>query len=514
MAERAARSVETLPGSPVVVAIDQGTSSTKVVVVDDTGTIVSSVTVALGQAHPHPGWVQQDADEIFTSVLRGLAESTIGFGDRIAAVGLSSQRESALAWDRSTGQPLGPLLGWQDRRTSGTAADLTAAGHGDLVREVTGLPIDPMFSALKFGWLLDQVDPDRSRSRAGEICLGTVDSWLLFKLTGEHRIEAGNASRTQLLNLDTVDWDDRLLTLFGVPRAALPRIDASSAASADIVGVPGLPAHTRVLAVLCDSHAALYAHGVRGPGAVKVTYGTGSSIMGLQGGAASTAGGLVRTISWQTDAVAYAFEGNILSTGATMVWLAGLLGRTPAALFELAESVTADHGLDLVPAFNGLGAPWWDENAQALIIGLGLGTGAADLARAGAESIPLQIEDVLAAADSAADNTHGARIDRILVDGGPAGNDWLMQLQADLSQRDVVRPDVAALSALGVAYLAGVQAGIWTDAAVLALPRTVTTFRPGPGADESRQRRQRWLAAVAGARGLPAYSDLSTSVIR
>ena len=508
MAERAARSVETLPGSPVVVAIDQGTSSTKVVVVDDTGTIVSSVTVALGQAHPHPGWVQQDADEIFTSVLRGLAEATIGFGDRIAAVGLSSQRESALAWDRSTGQPLGPLLGWQDRRTSGTAADLTAAGHGDLVREVTGLPIDPMFSALKFGWLLDQVDPDRSRSRAGEICLGTVDSWLLFKLTGEHRIEAGNASRTQLLNLDTVDWDDRLLTLFGVPRAALPRIDTSSAASADIVGVPGLPAHTRVLAVLCDSHAALYAHGVRGPGAVKVTYGTGSSIMGLQGGAASTAGGLVRTIAWQTDAVAYAFEGNILSTGSTMVWLAGLLGSTPAALFALAEGAPADHGLDLVPAFSGLGAPWWDENAHALISGLSLGTGPADLARAGAESIPLQIEDVLAAADA-----DGARIDRILVDGGPAGNDWLMQLQADLSQRDVLRPDVSSLSALGVAYLAGVQAGLWTDTEVLALPRQTTTFRPTLDPDRSRHRREGWLVAVAGARGLPAPSARSAPAI-
>jgi glycerol kinase len=292
----------------------------------------------------------------------------------------------------------------------------------------------------------------------------------------------------------------------------LPTVVASTTPSAELVGVSTLPPGTRVLAVMCDSHAALYAHGVRAPDAVKVTYGTGSSIMGLRTGTpadSATAVGLVRTIAWQTDAVAYAFEGNILSTGATMVWLAGLLGRTPAELFALAESVTADHGLDLVPAFSGLGAPWWDENAHALIIGLGLGTGAADLARAGAESIPLQIEDVLAAAD-----TDGARIDRILVDGGPAGNDWLMQLQADLSQRDVVRPDVAALSALGVAYLAGVQAGIWTDADVLALPRTISTFRPRQGVDESRQRRQRWLAAVAGARGLPAYSDLSTPVIR
>jgi glycerol kinase len=492
----------------VVVAIDQGTSSTKVVVVDAAGAVVASAAIAVGQAHPQPGWVQQDAEEIFASVLAALAEATAGFGDRIVGVGLSSQRESAVVWDRATGAPLGPLLGWQDRRTARAAADLTAAGHDDLVQGITGLPIDPMFSALKFGWLLDAVDPDRSRSRAGDICVGTVDSWLLFRLTGEHRIEAGNASRTQLLNLVTLDWDDRLLVLFGVPRAALPAVVASSAPSAPIIAGFGLPPKTRVLAVMCDSHAALYAHGVRAPGAVKVTYGTGSSVMGLTGAEATlTAGGLVRTIAWQTDAPAYAFEGNILSTGATMVWLAGLLGTTPAALFALAEAAPADHGIDLVPAFAGLGAPWWDENAQALVIGLGLGSGPADLARAAAESIPLQIEDVLAAADAG-----GARIDRILVDGGPAGNGWLMQLQADLSQRDVVRPDVAALSALGVAHLTGVQAGLWTEADVLALPRTSTTFTPELDADASRHRRQRWLAAVAGARGLPATTDLSAPV--
>ncbi|MGY4858190.1 FGGY family carbohydrate kinase [Cryobacterium sp. AP23] len=495
---------------PVVVAIDQGTSSTKVVIVDAAGAIVASATVPVGQAHPHPGWVQQDAEEIFESVTRGLAEATAGLSDRVVAVGLSSQRESALAWDRATGQALGPLLGWQDRRTSDAAGALTAAGHGPLVQTITGLPIDPMFSALKLAWLLDTVDPDRSRSRAGEICLGTVDSWLLFRLTGEHRIEAGNASRTQLLNLDTLDWDDRLLALFTIPRAALPAIVASTSPSAEITGVSSLPEHTRVLAVMADSHAALYAHGVRGPGEVKVTYGTGSSIMGLVDGSAAdaqAAAGLVRTIAWQTDTTSYAFEGNILSTGSTMVWLAGLLGSTPAALFALAETAPADHGIDLVPAFSGLGAPWWDENAHAVIVGLGLGTGAADLARAAAESIPLQIEDVLAAADAG-----GARIDRIRVDGGPSGNDWLMQAQADLSHRDVIRPDVAALSALGVAYLAGVQAGIWTDADVLALPRQATTFTPRLDPDQSRHRRQGWLAAVAGARGLPVSSTRSTPV--
>jgi len=491
----------------VIVAIDQGTSSTKVLIVDDTGAVVSSAVIPIGQTHPQPGWVEQDAEEIVQSVFAGIRAAATGFGERVAGVGLSSQRESALVWDRATGAALGPVLGWQDRRTSVHAADLSRAGHAPLVREVTGLPIDPMFSALKLGWLLDQVDPDRARSIAGEICVGTVDSWLLFRLTGEHRIEAGNASRTQLLNLATVDWDDRLLELFGVPRAALPRVCASSTPSAVVHGVDTLPAGSRVLAVMGDSHSALYAHGVRDPGTVKVTYGTGSSIMGLvprgdgaEPGSIGPAGdGLVTTLAWQSDTAAhYAFEGNILSTGSTMVWLAELLGQSPGELFDLARSAPADHGLDLVPAFSGLGAPWWDETARALVIGLTLGSGPAELARAAAESIALQIEDVLAAAEA------GGRIERILVDGGPSANDWLMQLQADLSQREVVRPEIGALSALGVAYLAGTTAGLWTDEQVLALPRVSTSFSPRLDPGARGRRHARWLAAVAAARAAPA----------
>ncbi|WEO76865.1 FGGY family carbohydrate kinase [Cryobacterium sp. SO2] len=490
--------------APVLVAIDQGTSSTKVLVIDASGAIVSSAVVPIGQAHPQPGWVEQDAEEIAQSVFTGIRDAATGFGERIAGLGLSSQRESALVWDRATGQALGPVLGWQDRRTTASAAALTQAGHAPLVREITGLPIDPMFSALKLGWLLDQVDPDRVRSAAGEICVGTIDSWLLFRLTGEHRIESGNASRTQLLNLHTVDWDERLLELFRVPRATLPLVTASSTPSAVVHGVAGLPAGTRVRAVMGDSHSALYAHGVRQAGAVKVTYGTGSSIMGLlpageTGSAGAAADGLVTTLAWQTDTAHHAFEGNILSTGSTMVWLAELLGRSPGALFELAQAAPADHGLDLVPAFSGLGAPWWDENARALVIGLTLGTTPAALARAAAESIALQIEDVLAAADARG----GPRIDRILVDGGPSANDWLMQLQADLSQREVIRPEVGALSALGVAYLAGIGAGVWTDAQVLALPRRSTSFSPSLDPAAWRARRHGWLAAVAAARGAP-----------
>jgi glycerol kinase len=482
--------------SPVIVAVDQGTSSTKAIVVDDGGVIVAAAVVPVGLQLPAPGWVEQDPAELADSVLRAIEQATAGIEHRVAGIGLSSQRESALIWDRSSGKPLGPLLGWQDRRTTSGADELAAAGHGDRVQGITGLPIDPMFSALKLAWLLDEVDPDRSRAGAGEIAVGTVDSWLLFRLTGEHRIEAGNASRTQLFSLETLDWDDELLALFRVPRAALPTIVASNAPSAPVTALPALPHGTRVHAVLGDSHAALYAHGVRTPGMVKATYGTGSSIMGLLPAGQPVDPGLVTTIAWMTDAPAYAFEGNILSSGSTLVWLAELLSTTPGALCEIAETASADHGINLVPAFAGLGAPWWDDAAQAILTGFTLGTTRNQLARAAVESIALQIEDVL----SAADTPDAARIARILVDGGPSANDWLMQVQANLSQRIVERPDIAELSALGVAHLAGVGAGVWTDHDVLAFPRGTTAFTPALDPAEAAERRRGWSEAVSRAR--------------
>jgi glycerol kinase len=481
-------------GSRVVVAIDQGTSSTKAIAVNERGEIVASATVPLAQQHPRAGWVEQDAAEIAESVMT-VIESVAADCGPVVALGLSTQRESAVLWDRETGEPLGPVLGWQDRRTHPAAVALQDAGHDERVRALSGLPIDPMFSALKFAWLLDEVDPDRSRSLAGELAVGTVDSWLLFQLTGEHRIEAGNASRTQLLELAGVDWDESLLELFRVPRQVLPRVVPSTEASAP-VRHPSLGPEVRVLGVLGDSHAALFAHGVREPGRVKVTYGTGSSIMGLEPEGGRVATGLVRTIAWSDPQPALAFEGNILSTGATLVWLAELLGSTPGELMRLASSAPADHTVDLVPAFSGLGAPWWDEDATALVAGFDLGSGRAALARAAAESIVLQIEDVLSAADAGS----GGRIHTVLADGGPASNDWLMQLQADLSQRTVVRPEISGLSALGAAYLAGTAVGFWTAERLLALPRASTTFSPAITATDAERRRARWNAAVARSR--------------
>jgi glycerol kinase len=494
--------------SRLVVAVDQGTSSTKILVVDAAGERVNSVVISLSQTHPHAGWVQQDATEISNSVRTGITRAIAGCEDRIAGIGISSQRESAVIWDKNTGKPLGPVLGWQDRRTIGAAEALTRQGHGPLVRDRTGLPLDPMFSALKFEWLLDQVDPDRSLTAAGEIALGTVDSWLLFVLTGEHRIETGNASRTQLLNLDRVDWDAELLDLFRVPREALPTVVSSVLPSAPVVGVTGLPTDVRVNAVLGDSHAALFGHGVRAPGAVKVTFGTGSSIMGLLDEGAPVDPGLVRTIAWQQEGVpAYAFEGNILSTGATVMWLSQFLGCDPNDIDRLAQSVDDSNGIDLVPAFSGLGAPWWDPQAEAVIAGIGLGTTQAHVARAAFDSIVLQVTDVLDAAARAARTP----IDTVMVDGGSSRNDWLMQQQADLCGRSILRSATAELSAMGVAHLAGLGCGVWTAQTLSDMDTVGTRFEPSIAYDAAQSRRRQWLHAVDRSRfDSPASPAIST----
>lgn len=471
---------------PLILAIDQGTSSTKALLVGLDGAVAHRTTVPIGIAHPRPGWVEQDAEEIWASARTGIADC-LGATDRpIAAVAISSQRESALLWDSRTGEPLGPMLGWQDRRTAARGSELVAAGHDDLVRAATGLRIDPMFSALKLAWLLDSLDQKtRAYARAG-----TVDAWLLHRLTGQHRIEVGNASRTQLLDITTGTWRPDLLALFGIPAEILPEVAASDAPSAPVRGIPGLDG-VAVTGVLADSHAALFGHGGGAPGIVKATYGTGSSIMGLlpddpDAAARTETAGLVRTVAWQLGGApvpAMAAEGNILSSGSTVTWLAEILGVTPGEVFALAETGRADTGVTLVPAFSGLGAPWWDESARAILTGFDLGTTRADLARAAVESITRQVEDAVAAMDAAT----GARVPAVHVDGGPTQNPWLLQLQADVSGRDLVRSDVAELSAVGAALAAAIGAGLADRAGIAALdrPRTLVTPADHP-ADPAR----------------------------
>ncbi|MFE2065596.1 FGGY family carbohydrate kinase [Streptomyces sp. NPDC059467] len=489
---------------PLLLAVDQGTSATKALLVRADGAVVASASAPLAIGHPRPGWAEQSPDDIWDSVLTAVATCLAGHDPGlVAGVGLTNQRESCLLWERATGRPLGPVIGWQDRRTADRCATLLADGLGEHVRAVTGLPLDPMFSALKAQWLLDTHDPDRTRARRGELCLGTVDSWLLWRLGGggDHLVELGNAARTQLLDVRRRDWDERLLDVFGVPREALPRITASTGPFPAVRGLPPLADGTPVLSVLGDSHAALFGHGVFLPGSVKVTYGTGSSVMGLISGPERAEGSpLCLTIAWDDGIPAYALEGNIRSSGATLRWLAGLFGVGEAELAGLAAPDAA--GVHLVPAFGGLAAPWWDNDATGLLSGLTFGTGLPQLARAALESVAYQIEDVVAGLDTA-----NGRVTALLADGGATDNAALMQLQADVSGRIVRRPRDRDLSALGAARLAGCALGMFTRNGLAGQARAEEVYRPRlPEAERERGIRS-WHEAVARARGGGAAGD-------
>lgn len=497
---------QALPTSDCVLAIDQGTSGTKCLLVNGAGRVVARGHAPLSEQHPQPGWVNQDPEELWQSVQDAVKACLQGREpSQVRAVGLSTQRESYLLWDRKSGQAISPLISWQDQRTS-LSEELRGPEMNALVRSRSGLPLDPMFSASKAAWLLDAYDPNRERSGRGEWCLGTVDSWLLFKLTGEHLTELGNASRTQLLNVHTAEWDTELLRLFRVPRTALPSLRASNGPFPALRGLPPLPDGTPVHAVLGDSHAALFAHGAFTPGAVKATYGTGSSVMGLLQDAQQLDPGLCLTIAWSLgDQVQLAAEGNIRSTGAGLKWLAELLGLTPAALATLASTVS-DSPVTLVPGFGGLGAPWWDEGAVGLISNLTLGSTRADLAFAAMDSIAQQVSDVVEAV-----NRSVGQIQVLYTDGGPTANPQLMQRQADLIDTTVLRSENAELSALGAAHLAGLGAGLWSPQALLDLSRERQAFRPQITAPERARLRRIWHEAVDRARTpQPASSGASS----
>lgn len=477
---------------PCVLAIDQGTSSTKCLLVDRQGEVVARGAAPLGERHPQPGWVDQDGDEIWTSVRAAVAACLDGQdAAAVAAVGISSQRESLLMWDRRSGAPVSPVISWQDQRTGAVCEAVRSTATEAMVRARSGLPLDPMFSAAKAAWLLDRLDPDRTRAKAGELRLGTIDSWLLSRLDGGHVTEAGNASRTQLLDVRRAAWDDGLLDLFRVPRAALPEVVASTGPFPGVRGLAPLPDGVPVLAVMGDSHAALFAHGAFVPGQVKATFGTGSSVMGLVDDPELLDAGVCLTIAWQIDRPALAAEGNIRASGATLRWVAELLGTSLDELAGLAAAHDAQ-GVCLVPGFNGLGAPWWDREAVGLLTNLTLGASRGAVARAAFESIPHQIADVLESIDRGV-----GQVRELFVDGGPTRNALLMQLQADLAGRPVLRARTAELSALGVAHLAGHRAGLWSWPELVALPRARSRVESAMSPPERLRLRRRWRRAVA-----------------
>lgn len=492
-----------------ILAIDQGTTNTKVIAVDDGGGIVASASRPVSIAFPQPGWVEQEPAALWSSVREAIADVLAQLGPRrIDAIAVTNQRESVLAWDRRTGEPVGPCIVWQCRRTAPFCADLRALGVADEIEQITGLTLDPLFSASKIRWLLDHVPDGHARAAAGDLCAGTVDSWVLWNLTGGavHACDATNASRTQLYNLRTGTWDPALLERFGVPRAVLPEIKPSSGLFGHTIRQGPLSAEIPITGVIGDSHGALFGHAAFAPGVVKATYGTGSSLMSPIPAPARSTHGLSTTVAWAIGAHRqFALEGNITVTGGGVDWFGQFLGGTsPAAVAEMAASVPDSGGVYVVPAFAGLGAPYWDDQARGVICGLTRGTTAAHVARATLDAIAFQVRDVFDAMQEDAAQS----LTSLLADGGASRNDRLMQIQADTLGCAVVRNRSTDLSACGAAWLAGLAAGIWpsTDA-LAALPRSQDRFEPLHDPASRDAQYAGWRDAVERARGRAPFTE-------
>ena len=487
----------------MILAIDQGTTATTCFVFDEQAEPIGRAHREINQHFPHPGWVEHDADEIWTLTQAVAAEALADAGVRegeLQAVGITNQRETVCVWDAHTGEPLHRAIVWQDRRTADRCEELRVAGHESLVRARTGLVLDPYFSASKIQWLLEHVEGLRERAEDGRALFGTVDSWLLFKLTGRHVTDASNASRTMLYDITAGRWDPELLELFGVPERALPSVEPS----AGILGETRsqvLHGHAvPVAGVAGDQQAALFGQACMDPGMGKNTYGTGSFAL-LNAGFTPPEPplGLVSTIAWRIGgSTAYALEASIFATGAAVQWLRDGLNviDRAAETEELAETLESNDGVYFVPALTGLGSPHWDPYARGTIVGLTRGSGRAHLARATLEAIAYQTLDAIRAMEAAS----GQPLSELRADGGATANAWLMQFQADVLGVPVVLPEIVETTALGAAYLAGVGTGMWTVSDVRDAWRERRRYEPQMGEDERATLLAGWNDALGRAR--------------
>lgn len=456
-----------------ILAIDQGTTNSKAVLVSETGEVLARGSAAVGISYPQPGWVEQDPRRIFASVCEAIEACLKTVSDvTVEAVAVSNQRESVTVWDAESGETLGPVVSWQCRRTAPDCERLIAEGHLDRVETLTGLPLDPMFPGSKFRWLLDRVPAGR------RVRLGTVDSWLIHCLTGgrRHVCDASNAARSQLFDLNWQVWSEELGQIFGVDIALLPEVLDSSADFGTTRGLPGIPDGTPIRSAIGDSHAALFGHGAFKPGDGKVTFGTGSSVMTTLPRFIAPQNGITTTVAWRIAGVpTFAFEGNILVSAASLPWMADILGLTDvAALVDLAATAEPG-GPGFVPAFVGLGAPYWNSDARALFAQINFSTTRAQMARSVTDSIACQVHDVIAAMRAQS----GGKLGALYVDGGPSQNRFLMQCVSNLIEHAVIQCEAPEASALGAAYLAGLSLGLWKDLdAIEALPRSTTVIRP------------------------------------
>jgi len=484
-----------------LLALDQGTTSSRAIVFDGAGAVVAVAQREFKQHFPQPGWVEHDPEEIWTSqrdvVLEALATARLKKSD-IAAVGITNQRETVVVWDRATGKPIHRAIVWQDRRTAGECDRLRADGREPMVHKKTGLLLDPYFSATKLAWILDHESGARAAAEAGRLACGTIDTWLTYCLTrGKvHVTDASNASRTLLMNIHTGQWDDELLACFNVPHEILPEIRSSSEVYGAIDSVAELVGIS-IAGIAGDQQAALFGQACFQPGGTKNTYGTGCfMLMNTGAQAADSKNKLLTTVAWKlNDQLEYALEGAVFVGGAVVAWLRDGLGiiESSAEVEALARSVPNSAGVFLVPAFTGLGAPHWDPYARGAIVGITRGTTAAHIARAAIDSIALQVADLADAMRSDAANP----LSELRVDGGASVNDALLQFQADIMQLPVVRPKVTETTALGAAYLAGLATGVWKRRDDIAHHWQVDRrFEPRMSADEAGAIRARWNNAV------------------
>jgi glycerol kinase len=486
---------------PFILALDQGTTSSRAIVFDHDGAIKAVAQKEFTQIFPQAGWVEHDPQEIWASQI-GVAVEALGRAHvrpkDLAAVGITNQRETTIVWDRETGEPVHNAIVWQDRRTADYCERLKSQGAGETIQAKTGLLVDAYFSASKIRWILDNVPGARARADAGKLAFGTVDTWLVWKLTNHtvHVTDVSNASRTMLFDIHTLAWDDELLRLFGVPASMLPVVRSSSEVYGHVsttLGIESVP----IAGIAGDQQAALFGQMCRQPGMSKNTYGTGCFLLQNIGTTPTRSKQqLVTTVAWQIGGrTEYALEGSVFIGGAVVQWIRDGLGfvRTAPEIEPLAASVADNGGVYLVPAFAGLGAPHWDPYARGTIVGITRGTTSGHIARAAVESIAYQVADLLDA--MAADA--GIALTELRVDGGAATNNMLMQFQADLLGVPVVRPAVTETTALGAAYLAGLAAGYWPSVdAITGQWKVDRRFEPAMPRATAQALRERWSAAL------------------
>jgi glycerol kinase len=484
-----------------ILSFDQGTTSSRAIVFDKKGAIISVAQKEFTQIFPQPGWVEHDANEIWSTQLGVAAEAITKAGlsvQNIAAIGITNQRETTVVWDKYTGMPIHNAIVWQDRRTASFCDELKAAGKHTLIQQKTGLVVDAYFSATKVKWILDQVPDARVKAEKGELCFGTVDSWLLWKLTNGqvHATDVSNASRTMLFNIHTLAWDEELLTLFDVPAAILPEVRSSSEVYGHTQNV--LTAHNiPISGIAGDQQAALFGQMCTQPGMVKNTYGTGCfMLMNTGEKAVPSTNNLLTTVAWKVKGVThYALEGSVFIAGAVVQWLRDGLKiiRNSAEVETLAAEVSSSEGVYVVPAFAGLGAPYWNQHARGTIVGITRGTTGAHFARAALDSIAYQTMDVLKAMEADA----GIAIKELRVDGGATANNLLMQFQSDLLHTKVVRPSVVETTALGAAYLAGLAVGYWSSTDEIQEQwQMERVFSPSMPEEERTQLSEGWKRAI------------------